>query len=254
MGWLSRVTFELVLMGSLRRAAAGLPEESHVSVTASPQRPLEDTLAECEWLAQRGHTAVPHVAARQVTSAAHLRTLLARMERAGLSEMLLIAGDAAEPAGPYRSSVELLADLLAEPHGLTRIGVAAYPGGHPAVRPRVLHEVLIAKQQMLHDAEVDGYAVAQMCADASTVIDWLTAERAAGVTLPVRVGVAGSVSPAQARRLADSIGIDVTALLVDVAEFVEQIKANAGPLGITGFHLSSFNKPVPSFLIDHSLT
>lgn len=265
MGGLSRVTFELVMAGGLRQVALELPPGSHVSVTASPQWLLEDTLTECEWLVERGHIVVPHIAARQVADAEHLRSLLARMERAGLNEMLLIAGDAVDPSGPYRSSVELLADLLAagvqaagglaagargEAHGLERIGVAAYPDGHPRVPAEKLHEVLLAKQQMLNDAGIASYAVAQMCADASVVVDWLTAERAAGVTLPVSVGVAGAVSPAHARRIASAIRIDVAALLVDAAQFIEQVSAVAEPLGITGFHVSTFNEPVPPFLID----
>jgi methylenetetrahydrofolate reductase (NADPH) len=46
-----------------------------------------------------GHRVVPHRAARQVTDEAELRRFVGRLEALGVTDLYVIGGDAATPAG-----------------------------------------------------------------------------------------------------------------------------------------------------------
>jgi hypothetical protein len=77
---------------------AFVPGEIHHAVVGTAAR-----------LHAAGFVPVPHVTARSVASPAQLRDFLARLAgEAGVTRALVIAGDLEQPAGPYRSSLELL--------------------------------------------------------------------------------------------------------------------------------------------------
>src|ERR1035437_6833841 len=60
-----------------------VPKELTVTVTASPVKGLEDTLALAERLAGHGYHVVPHLSARLVRDDAHLADIVARATRCG---------------------------------------------------------------------------------------------------------------------------------------------------------------------------
>jgi len=153
-------------------------------------------VAAAERIAARGLRAVPHVAARTLRSDAHLRALLDRLGAAGVDAAFFPGGDAPRPAGPFPSAVALLHRLAELDHGLTEIGVAAYPEGHPEIPPAALEAALLAKQP------VATFMSSQNCFDPGALVAWLERTRAAGVTLPLLVGVPGVVPM---RRLLDAL-------------------------------------------------
>lgn len=138
-------------------------------------------------LARQGYKAIPHVAARTVRDVDHLRELLERMTSAGIRAGFFPGGDGKTQAGPYESAVDLLDDLGGLDHGLSEIGVTCYPEGHPAISRDVLLEVLLRKQRLA------SFMVSESCLDPSKTLLWLQKMRAAGVTLPLMVGVPGIV-------------------------------------------------------------
>ena len=80
-GALARVlhapTFELIPLRNAMDQAALLPAGATVSVTASPAKGIEATVALCEQLQAHGFRAVPHVSARMIRDRAHLADLIA---------------------------------------------------------------------------------------------------------------------------------------------------------------------------------
>ena len=78
-------TFELVPLKNALDQAGFLPPGATVSVTASPAKGIEATVALCEQLQARGFRAVPHLSARMIRDRAHLSELIARLESAGVS-------------------------------------------------------------------------------------------------------------------------------------------------------------------------
>jgi methylenetetrahydrofolate reductase (NADPH) len=185
---------EIIPIKGYEAKVADVPAGTTVTITCSPKFGLERTLAATEFAAAAGYTVVPHLAARQVVDETELKEFVRRLGAAGVAHLYVIAGDAAEPAGIFTSSAELLDSLGGIDHGLTSIGVACYPEGHPGIPEDVLAQALRAKQP------VADYMVSQLCFDVRTLVQWLRVTREAGITLPLHIGLA---APMQTRKLGE---------------------------------------------------
>lgn len=190
----------LPLRGITDRVGARLPPETRVTVTASPAHGLEATLAVACELSGRGFTTIPHLPARQIRDRQELREILARLEAAGIREVFVIAGDAPRPTGDFDGSLGLVELLAAEAPRFT-IGVGAHPEGHPFVDEREAMRLLRAK------AEHASYLVTQMCFEAAPLLSWVGELREAGISLPVRPGIAAAVGTARLLRIGARIGV-----------------------------------------------
>jgi methylenetetrahydrofolate reductase (NADPH) len=131
-----------------------------------------------------------------------------------------------------------------------------------------LREALLDKQSLLASAGVAGEISTQMCFDAAAIVAWLRSMRAAGVTMPVRLGIPGAVERAKLLSLGTRLGIGaslrylrknaaVMSKLVgpggyDPLELLDEIAltalgADAGTdLGIDGLHVFTFNAMAPT--------
>src|SRR2546427_6951325 len=86
---------------------------------------------------------VPHVAARRIENFAALDDFLARLSgEAGVSQVLIVAGDAAKPSGGLGSALENFESGVFEKHGIRTVGVAGHPESHPDIREGVFFEGL----------------------------------------------------------------------------------------------------------------
>ena len=256
-GLLAALCFELVPMKGVEAAIADLAPASTVSVTCSPAKGLGATLDVAGRLLDLGHDAVPHLAARQVEDREHVARLAAWIRRCGLREVIVIAGDAPRPAGSYVDAISFLRDLFEHDTGLERVGVGAYPDGHPAIDRATLHEALHAKQALLAAAGVRGSATTQMCFEAKRIRTWLSVERCEGFTMPVTVGIPGVVDRGRLLKVGMRIGVGaslrylrknraaMSALLApggyDPTELVTAVASDAGELGVTALHSYTFN-------------
>lgn len=214
--------YEVIPMKNLEGQIEHLPEGCSVSVTCSPAKGIAATQELTLRLLDRGHLAVPHFSARLTTGPDHVAELAAWCGQHGIREIFLVAGDAPEPAGPYEGAVDWLREFLGHDHGLERIGITAYPDGHALIDSGVVHEALHAKQALLDEAGVDGFASTQMCFDADQIKRWLVAERAAGFTLPVHIGVPGVIDRTKLISMSVRLGIGSS---------VRYVKKNKGILG-----------------------
>lgn len=249
---------EIIPVKGYEQRLTEVPTNTTVTITCSPRFGLERTLAATESAAAAGYDVVPHLAARQVVDETELKEFVRRLEAAGVRNLYVVGGDAAEPTGIYSSSAELLDALGGIDHGLTSIGVACYPEGHPAIADDVLMAALLAKQPVAH------YMVSQLCFDVTALLQWLRGVRAAGVTLPLHIGLA---TPMQTRKLAElslKIGVGSSLhyltkqhgllgnLLRGKAYRPEQLLVDLGPelaspvLNIERLHLFSFNQVAAS--------
>ncbi len=249
--------FEVIPLRSLDGALEALPPASTVSVTASPAKGLAATQEIAERLIAGGHRAVPHISARLVRDHTHTRALAAWLRSVGLDEIFLVGGDVTEP-GRYHDALSFLGDLLDTDHGLRCIGVTAYPDGHPLIEQAVLAEALHGKQAMLAEAGLEGYCSTQMCFDAARITNWLTAERLAGMSLPVHLGIAGVVDRARLLSIGVRLGIGqslrylrknrraVTRLMTaphyDPNDLLVPLSAQMVDLDIRALHVFTFNQ------------
>ena len=192
--------FELIPLRNALEQARFLPEGAAVSVTASPTKTLEDTMQLAEELSQMGFAAIPHLSARMTKDRAHLQSLLKRMERAGLSRIFLVGGDAKHP-GEFYDAFSLLTTMNEIGHHLTEIGVTSYPEGHPLIPEPKLHQALRDKQPHA------SYMTTQMCFDGRAIADFLAGCRAGGVSLPARIGIPGVGDRLKLMRISTRIGV-----------------------------------------------
>lgn len=252
------MTFELIPLKSAPDAIASLPPNSRVSVTASPVKGLDATKELTDQVRAAGHRPVPHIAARLVQSKQHTAAIAAWMKAEGYDHLFCVAGDAEEPAGPYEGAHSFLSDLFETDHALTTVGVTAYPDGHALISPQICHEQIHAKQALLAAAGVEGWASTQMCFDTNLIISWLQQERAAGLTLPVHLGIPGVVDRSKLMTMGVRLGVGaslrflkknrtaVTKLLspgsYDPDDIVVPMTNDLEALGVTGLHVFTFNQ------------
>ena len=250
--------YEVIPVQGIEQKVAALPYGAMVTVTASPRLGMDRTLDVSTALAARGYSVVPHLAARMISGRSHLERLVQRLEGSRIREVFVVGGDADPPAGDYADAGDLLDGLSRLAHPFVRVGIGGYPEGHPLVPDDRLLEALRRKQPFA------SYLVTQLCFDAGALATWVTDIRAAGVDLPVVVGLPGVV---ERRRLAEislksgvgaslrylrkhgrqiatlarSRRYDPTPLAAEVAEY-----AADGSLGIHGVHLFTFNQVEPT--------
>ena len=249
--------YEVVPGAAADQAVAALPSGALVTVTCSPRGQIPATLELARELARAGHRVVPHLAARLIADRATIDAIAAQLVGDGIDEVFVIAGDAVHAAGPYAGTLDLLDDLLpAAPH-LRRVGVAGYPDGHPILDTSELRRQMLAKQDLFASVGVSGSVSTQMCFDPPRIRAWLQAERAAGLTLPVRLGVPGVVDRGRLIRMGARLGVGASlrfaskqggaiARLIapggyDPLHVVGALAPDAERLGIEGLHVFTFN-------------
>ncbi|MCP1673234.1 methylenetetrahydrofolate reductase (NADPH) [Natronocella acetinitrilica] len=193
--------YEVLPVSGVVDRCRALPSGATVTVTCSPRHGIEHTLETAVELRRLDLRVVPHVAARLLKSRGHLDDVLGRLTAEELDEVFLVGGDSPQPQGPYASGLEVLETLDSLSQRPRLIGVPAYPEGHGIIDAGRLRASLAAKAAVAH------YAVTQLCFDAGVILDWLTAQRRDGFSLPVYLGVAGRVDPARLMRIGMRIGL-----------------------------------------------
>jgi methylenetetrahydrofolate reductase (NADPH) len=201
--------FELIPMGKIREKLHELPAASNVSVTCSPAKGkgIPETMALSNEIRALGHNVIPHFAARLVQGPDHVVEIAAWLKAEGYRECFIIGGDAPEPAGPYVDAAGFMTELLQLDHGLKRIGFGGYPDGHGMIPDDNLHKALHEKQSLLDDAGLGGWVSTQMCFDSEAIENWIRAERANGLHLPVHLGIPGSVNRKRLLTMGARLGI-----------------------------------------------
>ncbi|HUZ21115.1 MAG TPA: methylenetetrahydrofolate reductase [Acidimicrobiales bacterium] len=185
---------EIIPLKGVRDELSKMAPGTLVTVTCSPKFGLDRTVEYSELCVKEGFRVIPHVAARQVADEAELQYFIERIRGFGVRHLYVIGGDAAEPVGDFSSAGELLEAMSQMDHGFETIGVGCYPEGHPNISDEVLLEALKLKQRYA------SYMVSQLCFDAGAVVTWLHQMRAAGIDLPLHLGLA---APMHVTKLAD---------------------------------------------------
>jgi methylenetetrahydrofolate reductase (NADPH) len=249
-----RSRFEVLPLDGIEdEVLAHLPKDVKVTVTASPSRGLEATLALSERLARAGYPVVPHLSARLVRDRVHLDEVLARLHGAGVRELFVPAGDATDAAGDFNSAADLLAAMGPARTQFDRMGITGYPESHHLISDDETIRAMFAKSEMATDI------ISQLCFDAGTIAGWIGNVRERGTHLPIWIGMPGCVDYAKLVRISMKIGMGESArflrhhknwmsrlvtrqfkpsrLLRDLAPVVTDPAAN-----VAGFHLYTFNE------------
>lgn len=168
-----------------------LPAGTEIYLPALSASRAEETAATAARLVALGLGPVPHLPARRLASRRELDDTLERYAAAGVDRVLLIAGDVDRPAGPFTSTLDVLASGRLAAHGIRRLGVAGHPEGHPAANAAALSRALAEKAAYARETGSEMWIVTQFVFEASPFLRWSEALQAAGVALPIRCGLPG---------------------------------------------------------------
>ena len=171
---------------------------TRVYIPSIPGARWGDTVAACDRLVAEGMLPVPHLPARLMKSAEQLDDRLDKLAGAGVEELLLVAGDHKRAAGPYHDTLDVLESGKLVEHEFRRLGVTAYPEGHPLAARADLETALSRKIAYANATDTDMWVVTQFTFASAHAIAWLAAMRDRGCPLPIYVGLPG---PARLRTL-----------------------------------------------------
>ena len=173
-----------------------LPAGTRVYIAHIEGTPIRDMVATAKRIANEGYPVMPHFPARIIRDRATLADWIARYQgEAGVDQALLLAGGVARPHGDFHSSMQLLESGEFGKAGFKRLHVAGHPEGNKDIDPRGgtanVDEALRWKQAFSETSDAEMALATQFAFDAGPIIKWADDLKAAGITLPVHIGIAG---------------------------------------------------------------
>lgn len=190
----------------LRPLADYLPAHTAVYITHLPGAPFADTVLTAEAVKEQGFRPVPHVAVRNLKNAAELETGLLRLNKAGIGDILLLAGGAGK-AGAFNDTLEILDSGFLEQFELHSIGFAGHPEGHPFVPQAEIDRALAVKSAYAAAHPRDYYLMTQFCFTAAPIIRWAKALQAQSIRFPLILGIPGVAGTAAMIKHAQACGV-----------------------------------------------
>ena len=252
---LTQARYEVLPTAKIEAAVVeNVPRDLTITVTASPTKGIDATLALTERLIGHGYRVVPHLAARMISGPSELAEIVERMQASGVTDVFCPAGDADPPAGEYAGSLAMLEHLSAMGRPFAEVGITGYPESHPAI------EDDITIQSMWDKRAHATYVVSNLCFDPVTITTWLRRMRRRGIDLPVLIGLPGPVERTKLLAMSTKIGVgqSVRFLKSHASAFAriaapggfspEKFLRKASPafadpeLKVAGLHLFTFNQ------------
>ena len=233
-----------------------LPKGTRVYIAHIEGTPIEDMVATARRINGEGFDVMPHFPARIIPDKATLADWIARYRgEANVSQALLLGGGVNTPAGDFDSSMQMIETGLFD--GFTRLHVAGHPEGNRDIDKdggdAILLKALKWKQAFADRSDADMAIATQFCFEADPVIAWANRLAAAGIRLPIHIGIAGPAKLQTLIKFAIACGVgpslrvlqkramDVTKLLLpyeptEVLEGLAAHKAATPGFGIEQVH------------------
>lgn len=205
--WMAKASIEIVPPGfmKLTNPQDYLYNNEYVYVTYLPNHSHDSVVNASKAVIEAGARPVAHIGARHIKNLEHLKQYVDSLHQAKVKDVLLLAGDRAQPLGDYHSSIDLIKTGLFD-DTFESVGFAAHPGGHPNVNHARLMEAVEAKNQWASDKKSNVYFLTQFVFDANMVIKWIKQDLVNN-HLPVYVGLPGLAKPKTLLKFASSAGI-----------------------------------------------
>jgi methylenetetrahydrofolate reductase (NADPH) len=226
-----------------------LPRGKKVYVSCLPKQTWQETEEACRILVQAGFDAIPHVPVRLLPDESTLDRLLANLTRDGqVREILLIAGDYPEAAGPYRCVADVLQSGLLNQHGVQRVSVGGHPEGHPKVALDEIRRAEREKALIVAQLGLELTFVTQFFFEATPFLNWVGELRAAGARAAFVAGLAGPARITTLLKYAARCGVgpSIRALGTHSASLVK-IMGDHGPQRVIRALVEDRNSGAPDF-------
>ncbi|SLN16802.1 methylenetetrahydrofolate reductase [Pseudooctadecabacter jejudonensis] len=171
-----------------------LPKGTRVYIAHIEGTPIEDMVRTAKRLAEDGYPVMPHFPARIIKDRATLDNWIAMYRgEAGVDQALLLAGGVDQPHGDFHSSMQLMESGAFG--DFKRLHVAGHPEGNKDIDPSGgtanVDDALRWKQKFSETTDADMALATQFAFEAGPIIEWADSLKAAGITIPIHIGIAG---------------------------------------------------------------
>ena len=216
---------------ALDQAAHLIPAGTPIAVTFLPGEEMDDRIAAAGHIRELGLEPMPHLSARRIFSEAELATMTRRLvEEARVKRVFLVAGDPPQPAGPFSDTLQMIRTGVFESNGISAIGIAGHPEGHPKVEQARLWLWMKDKMAEIMSRGMTPLVVTQFGFDPNVFLNWLVEMRDRAIEVPVRVGVPGPAGINRLLRYAKFCGVGAsTAVLKKYGISIAHLIGSAGP-------------------------
>ena len=236
-----------------------LPPSTRVYIAHIEGTPIEEMVATAKRLASDGFQVMPHFPARIIKDEATLADWIARYQgEADVRQALMLAGSPTTPLGAFDSSMQLLETGLFDKAGFERLHVAGHPEGNKDIDPKGgtanVEDALRWKNDFNQRTDAEMAIVTQFAFEAGPIIKWANGVQAAGIDLPIHIGIAGPAKLQTLIKFAIACGVgpslkvlqkramDVTKLVLpyepdDIVTALAHHKAAHPGFAITHLHL-----------------
>ncbi|MCH2066616.1 methylenetetrahydrofolate reductase [Shimia sp.] len=173
-----------------------LPAGTRVYIAHIEGTPIEDMVDTARRIAAEGYDVMPHFPARIIKDKATLENWIAMYQgEADVKQGLMLAGGVAEPHGEYSDSMQLLDTGLFDKAGFERLHIAGHPEGNKDIDPSGgsanVDAALQWKQDFSQRSDAKMAIATQFAFEAAPIIEWANGVKAAGVDIPIHIGIAG---------------------------------------------------------------
>ena len=188
------------------------PKGTRVYIAHIEGTPIGDMLKTARKLAKEDYPVMPHFPARIIKDKTTLKEwILMYQGEAGVDQALLLAGGVSKPLGEFESSMQLLETGLFDTHAFKILHVAGHPEGNKDIDPdgstKNVDSALSWKQKFSERTDAKMALTTQFAFEAGSIIDWANGLRAAGIDIPIHIGIAGPAKLQTLIKFAVSCGI-----------------------------------------------
>jgi methylenetetrahydrofolate reductase (NADPH) len=216
---------------ALDEAASLIAVDTPIAVTFLPGEQMDDRIAAAVRIRDLGFEPMPHLSARRIFSHVELATMMKRLvEEAGAKRVFLVAGDPPQSAGPFSDTLQMIRTGIFESNGVSAIGIAGHPEGHPSVDRAKLWQWMENKMAEITSRNMAPLVVTQFGFDPAAFLQWLVEMRNRGIDAPVRIGVPGPAGIKRLLRYATFCGVGASAaVLKKYGISLGNLLGNTGP-------------------------
>ena len=173
-----------------------LPLGTRVYIAHIENTPIKDMVKTACRIAGEGYAVMPHFPARIIKDEETLENWINMYQgEANVTQALLLAGGVTTPYGDFDNSMQLLETGLFDAKGFDHLHVAGHPEGNKDIDPDGSRENVDAalswKQQFSERTDAKMALATQFSFEADSIINWANGLKAAGIDIPVHIGIAG---------------------------------------------------------------
>ncbi|MBV1925719.1 MAG: methylenetetrahydrofolate reductase [Rhodobacteraceae bacterium] len=233
-----------------------LPKDTRVYIAHIQGTPITEMVSTAKRVADQGYPVMPHFPARLIKDKATLADWIARYQgEAGVDQALLLAGGVTTPNGDFDNSMQLLETEQFGAAGFKRLHVAAHPEGNRDIDPdgsmKIVNQALQWKQKFAETSDADMALATQFAFEAGPIIDWADNIKAAGIDIPIHIGIAGPAKLQTLIKFAIACGVGPSLnVLKKRAKDVTKLLLPFTPNGVIS-ELAAHKAANPDFNVSH---